>query len=444
MIIDMSSSNTSPYTGVYDMDEPSVVESVQKLMISGMQLFAEYWMIYVTVYGKLNTVGYFEKVYDDWLSIIDKEFDNNLRSKQFIDTLNEYVESCIDLHNAMKRMGYPVSMINDLTDQYLRANMVLSNIPHKLYETPHEVVREKDDTRLLRYHLSPRYKTPLLIVYAPINRYHIMDLSAEKSIAKRLVSGGFDTFLLDWGEQRNNNLTIEDYVNYINESIEEIKKLTGAKTVTLFGYCWGGVLSAIYASLHDEKLKNLVLQAAPVDFDKDNSILAEWARRFPVDKFVDEFKEMDGHILDLAFLLRNPVRYGFDKYLKFARKMDDPQFVDNFIRIERWLYDTPDIPGEFFRQFIKDLYKKNLLIQDKMSLNNRIINLKAITVPLLNIVGTKDDLAPPNASTPLNDAVSSKDKKLIEFPVGHVGLCASSSAHANLWPVVVGWLQERS
>lgn len=429
---------------VYDLDEPSVVESMQKMMFSGMWLFSEYWMIYVRAYSKLNVQADFYKMYDDWLTILDSEFDKHLRSKQFVNTLNEYVENCADLHSAMKRMGYPVAIIHEFFDRYFRASMVFSNMPVELNETPHEVVRKKNYTRLLHYYSSPRYKTPLLIVYAPINRYHIMDLNTDRSIVRSFVSGGFDVFLLDWGEQENNELTIADYVNYIDESLEHIKKLTGSDKVTLFGYCWGGVLSVMYASLYSEKIKNLIVQAVPIDFDKDNSVLAEWSRKFSVDKFIDEFKEIEGHVLNLAFLLRNPTRYAFDKYVKFAQKMDNPKFVDSFIRVERWLYDTPDVPGEFFRQFIKDLYQKNLLIKNKMNVNGKTINLKTITMPLLNIVGVKDDLAPSTSSIPLNDAVSSTDRKLIEFPSGHVGLCVSSLAYTDLWPQVVRWLQERS
>ena len=429
---------------VYDLDTSSVVESTQKVMLSAMRLAGEYWKVYAKAYSKLYPLGYFDKIYDNWLSIIDAELDKHLRSEEFIKTLNEYVENCIGLYDAMERSGYPVAIMHELIDSYLRAMMLFSNVPVKPFATPHHIAHAKDDTRLLRYHSSPQYKIPLLIVYAPINRYHIMDLNEDKSIVKRFISGGFDTFLLDWGEQTNNNLTIADYVNYIDESIEEIKKLTGAHKVNIFGYCWGGVLSVIYASSHSEKVKNLLLQAAPIDFDKDNSILAEWTRKFPIDKYVDTFKEMDARILNLGFLIRSPARYAFDKYVKFTQKIDDPKFVDNFIRVERWLYDTPDIPGEFFRQFIKDLYQKNLLIQNKMTLNGKTINLKRIEMPLLSIVGSKDDLAHPASSAPLMDAVSSKDKQLIEFPLGHVGLCVSSSAHANLWPQVVKWLQERS
>lgn len=429
---------------VYDLDTSSVVESTQKVMLSAMRLAGEYWKIYAKAYSKLYPLGNFDKMYDNWLTVIDGELDKHLRSEEFIKTLNEYVENCIALYGAMERSGYPVAIIHELIDSYLRAMMLFSNVPVKPFATPHHIAHSKDDTRLLRYHSSPQYKIPLLIVYAPINRYHIMDLNEDRSIVKRFISGGFDTFLLDWGEQTNNNLAISDYVNYIDESIEEIKKLTGAHKVNLFGYCWGGVLSVIYASLHSGKVKNFLLQATPIDFDKDNSLLAEWARKFPIDKYVDAFKEMDGRILNLGFLMRSPARYTLDKYVKFAQKMDDQKFVDNFIRVERWLYDTPDVPGEFFRQFIKDLYQKNLLIQNKMILNGKSIDLKRIGMPLLSIVGTKDDLAHPTSSAPLMDVVSSKDKQLIEFPLGHVGLCVSSSAHAKLWPQVVKWLQERS
>ena len=62
------------------------------------------------------------------------------------------------------------------------------------------------------------------MVYAPINRYHILDLTPDRSIVNQFVSKGFDVFLLDWGEQKNNRSTIYDYVNYIDEYVQEVKK----------------------------------------------------------------------------------------------------------------------------------------------------------------------------------------------------------------------------
>ena len=73
-----------------------------------------------------------------------------------------------------------------------------------------------------------------------------------------------------------------------------------------------------------------------------------------------------------------------------------------------------------------------------------LIDLKNITMPLLNIVGSKDDLVPPQSSKSIMNVVYSNDKKLIEFPTGHVGLCISQDAHERLWPEVGRWLAQRS
>jgi polyhydroxyalkanoate synthase len=79
-----------------------------------------------------------------------------------------------------------------------------------------------------------------------------------------------------------------------------------------------------------------------------------------------------------------------------------------------------------------------------MRVDADIINLKDITIPVLNIIGTKDDLVPPSSSKTIMDAIGSSDKKLIEFPTGHVGLCISQAAHEKLWPEVGKWLAQRS
>ena len=68
--------------------------------------------------------------------------------------------------------------------------------------------------------------------------------------------------------------------------------------------------------------------------------------------------------------MRNPPRYVFDKYLKLFAKLNDKKFVENFISVEKWLYDTPIIPGKFFRKIINDCYKNNLLISNKMKIED--------------------------------------------------------------------------
>jgi polyhydroxyalkanoate synthase len=119
--------------------------------------------------------------------------------------------------------------------------------------------------------------------------------------------------------------------------------------------------------------------------------------------------------------------------------MNDRHFVDIFLAVEKWLYETPSIPGNLYRQIINDCYKGNLLIQNKMMVGGKQVDLKKVEVPLLTVVAQRDDLVSPESTLAANDYVSSKDKTSLQAPSGHVGLCISSHAHEKLWPDAARW-----
>ena len=87
--------------------------------------------------------------------------------------------------------------------------------------------------------------------------------------------------------------------------------------------------------------------------------------------------------------------------------------------------------GEVFRQFVKYMFQKNMLIQGKLEVGGERVDLKKIACPILNLTAQHDHLVPPNQSLPFNDAVSSTDRKSINFPVGHIGLAVSSKSHRD-------------
>lgn len=180
--------------------------------------------------------------------------------------------------------------------------------------------------------------------------------------------------------------------------------------------------------------------AAPIDFSKDSTTIARWAKVIDVDKMIDELDIIDGLILELAFIMRNPPRYAFDRYAKFYSRLHDKVFVKTFIALQKWLIDTPPIPGNLFRQIINDCYKSNLLISNRMQIDGDIIDLRKITVPLLTIVAEHDDLVSPESTLSVNSSVSSSQKASFVYPGDHIGLCISSIAHDKLWPEVSEWL----
>ena len=314
--------------------------------------------------------------------------------------------------------------------------------------TPHDIVYEDGSVKLLHYRATAKrlHPTPLLIVYALVNRHYILDVE-NRSVIRNLLNQGFDIYLIDWGTPAKNGrmLTIDDYVNgYMDRCVDVVRKLSGIDKISLFGYCMGGTFSAIYAAVHTEKVRNLITLAPAIDCSKDTTVFGSLARFLDIDNFVDTMGNVPPAFQYLFFLMLKPFKHYVEKYNELAERIEDDVFVENFVKLEKWLWDTPPIPGEVFRQWVKDFYQGNLLFQNRFKVGEEIVDLRKIDIPLLNIIAESDHLVSPESSKALNYVVSSKDKTLMLFPTGHIGLCASAYSQNNVWPKVGEWLMERS
>jgi polyhydroxyalkanoate synthase len=205
----------------------------------------------------------------------------------------------------------------------------------------------------------------------------------------------------------------------------------------------GGSFSVMYASLHPEKIKNLITTVTPSSFDTDKGLLHVWMKDVDTDRMVRTFGNIPGDLMNFGFLLLNPARLMIDKYVGFMENMDNKDFVENFVRMERWIFDSPDVPGETFRQFVDDCYKNNLLIQSKMFLGGKRVDLKKLTMPLLNFYGEYDHLVPPEACNQLTGAVGSADAQDVCLETGHIGIYVSSKFQRQFAPRIAQWLKER-
>ncbi len=85
----------------------------------------------------------------------------------------------------------------------------------------------------------------------------------------------FDVYLLDWGrpEDEDQSLSFENYVHdYLPEAVKQVLDSSRVRELTIFGYCQGGTMSAMYVSLFPEgPAKNLILLATPTDFAPDDT-----------------------------------------------------------------------------------------------------------------------------------------------------------------------------
>ncbi len=351
-------------------------------------------------------------------------------------------------------------LIEDFERFKLGVELFLKPPEFSVGTTPSEIIYTEDKMKLIHYipAVEKTHPVPILVVYALVNRYYILDLQPDKSVIKKLLEEGFDVYVIDWGYPTgvDRYLTLDDYVNgYINNAVDKIRERSRLDKITLLGVCQGGTFSVMYAALHPENVKNLVILVAPVEFDTDKGILHLWAKSLDVDKIVDYYGIVPGDFMNAGFLLTDPFRLMIDKYVGLFDRIEcepndtacsirNEETIKKFLRMEKWIFDSPDQAGETFRQFMKDCYQNNLLIKNEMKLDGKKINLKNITMPLLNVMAEFDHLVPNDASKPLTEAVSSSDKEMLVFPTGHTGIFVGSKSQKEVCPRIAEWLKPRS
>lgn len=328
------------------------------------------------------------------------------------------------------------------------SDVLLESLETKIAVTPYDVVYEEDRVKLKHYKptVEIQLKRPLLIVYALINRETMLDLQPGRSVVQNFLQEGIDVYMIDWGypARKDKYLTIDDHVNgYMDNIVDFILDKHNLDKIHLMGICMGGTFCVIYSALHPEKINNMVTTVTPTNFDTNQGLLHIWMKDMDVDRIVDTYGNIPGDIMNMGFLLLNPARLMIDKYVGFIENMANKKFVENFVRMEKWIFDSPDVPGETFRQFVRDCYQKNLLIQSKMEVGGKRVDLKKITMPLLNYYGKYDHLVPPEACELLTGKVGSKDTEDICLDTGHIGIYVSSKYQKEFVPRIARWLKER-
>ncbi len=287
---------------------------------------------------------------------------------------------------------------------------------------------------------------PVVICYALVNRPTMLDLQPDRSLVRGLLAQGLDVWLVDWGypDAGDSDLSLDDYVNrYLGACIDRARAEAGFDAVTLLGVCQGGTMSICHAALHPARVRNLVTMVTPVDFHTPENLLAKWARKLDLDGLVDTLGNVPGELLSAAFIALMPLRLTAHKYAGLADLADDRPALENFLRMERWIQDSPDQAGRAFREFVRAFFRENRLVRGGLEIGGRAVDPRSITCPVLNIYAARDHLVPPSASRPLAGLTGSRDYTPFEFDGGHIGIYVSRSAQEILPRTIGQWLAAR-
>lgn len=313
-----------------------------------------------------------------------------------------------------------------------------------------DTLLERRPFRLLKLHLDatgpvPAGRPPLLVVYSLVNRPDILDLTPGRSLLRQLALQGFPLYLVDWGYpiDADRCLDLEDYVpGFLGRAIDRVEADAGRGGVVLLGVCQGGTLSLCQASLEPERVSRLVLLGTPVDFHAGSHPLAQLARTLPcLDEPAPD--NIPGSWLSAAFTSLKPVDLLVRRYRKLHQLGEQgPDAIDEFVRMETWMYDCPDQPGRLFHRFIREFYHDNALIRGQLRIGGRAVRLERLSMPILSIYARDDHLVPEPMAAALTAAAPSARVSECVVPGGHLGLFLSKRSRDRLLPAILAFVSD--
>jgi polyhydroxyalkanoate synthase subunit PhaC len=310
-----------------------------------------------------------------------------------------------------------------------------------------EAVWQLGKMTLYRYRpiARPAGGVPLLIVYALVNRPYMMDLQEDRSLIRGLLAKGLDVYLIDWGypDGADRFITLADYIDEnLAGCVDQVLKSHRQDAVNVLGVCQGGVLSLCFSALHPQRVRNLITMVTPVDFRTPADLLSKWVSKIDIAAWVAD-GNVSGDVLNQLFLALMPFRLTHQKYVDLLAGSPDPARLENFMRVEKWIFDSPDQAGAAFQEFVLWFYQENRLMQKRLAIAGRDVDLQVLKMPILNLIGKRDHLVPPEASAALQRLVGSDDYTALEFDLGHIGMYISARAQREVPAAIANWLATR-
>jgi polyhydroxyalkanoate synthase len=321
-------------------------------------------------------------------------------------------------------------------------------------QTPKEVIWTLNKAKVYRYvpvvPEEQRKKLPLILVFAIMNRPHVLDLRPGHSFVEYMLQRGYDIYLLDWGAPgpEDRNLNFGDYtLEYLPRAVRKVQAVSGSSEFSMLGWCLGALISTMYAALRpDDGLKNLVLLTAPLDFtDKKAGGFIRWTstEAFNADHLVESFGNVPGEMIDYGAKALKPVENFIGSYVNLWENINDPRVVESWHAMNTWVRDIIPMAGGAYRQLINEFYKENRLMAGTLKLRGESVALGKLRANVLNVIAESDHITPPCQSEGIMDRIASQDKEVFRVRGGHIGIMAGSGAEKKTWPHIDQWLAAR-
>jgi len=267
--------------------------------------------------------------------------------------------------------------------------------------TPGKVIYQNDLMQLIQYQPTTEtvLRTPLLIVPPWINKFYILDLRPEKSYIKWCVDQGITVFVISWvnPDKKLGSKTWEDYMKEGPlAAIDVIERATGEMKVHTMGYCVGGTMLATTLAWLAEKRRVRVASAtflaAQVDFTHAGDLLVfvDEGQISALERDMQEAGVLEGSRMAMAFnmLRSNDLIWSYvvNNYLKGQ----SPSAFD----LLHWNSDATRMPAANHSYYLRNCYLENRLTSGTLALDNTLLDLSKVKVPVYNLATREDHIAP--------------------------------------------------
>jgi poly(3-hydroxybutyrate) depolymerase len=290
-------------------------------------------------------------------------------------------------------------------------------------------------------------ETPVLILppYAGHTSV-IADFHKKQSLVESLLGHGLKRVLVtDW---HSATMVMKDYDidNYLEEIHIAVNDLGGH--VNLIGLCQGGWMASLYTARFPEQVASLVLAGSPIDTHAGKGQIEDAATKLPMSFFEGLVASGGGlllgsHMLE-GFKSMHPEKQYVDKYIELYEHIDDVDYIKRTENFERWYEYTLNLPGLWYLQVIRDLFKGNKFIKGKFVALGKTLNPKDIHCPLYLLAGEQDDITPKEQVFAAEKYFGTPKTKIVKDLAtgGHIGLFMGTQALENNWPKIAKWVIE--
>jgi poly(3-hydroxyalkanoate) synthetase len=272
----------------------------------------------------------------------------------------------------------------------------------------------------------------------------IADYHKGQSLIETLLAGGIGhVALTDW---KTATLDMKDLEidNYLAEMVVAIDDLGGK--VNLVGLCQGGWVSAMIASRFPEKVNSLALAGSPIDTDAGTGPIKRMVHEYPL-SFYQELVEMGGGLMLGKFMLQgwknmHPEQHYIRDHVDLYDHIDDPVYIGKREAFERWYENPIDLPGRWYLQVIRQLFKENRLAKGEFVGLGRTLSLHDIACPLYLLAGADDDITTPEQVLDAAKFVGTPRSYIVQetVPGGHIGLFMGARSLKEHWPKIAKWI----